>query len=278
MGLFVLLAAGGCWLVRSNADLEATAGDSGAGADADAGTGGDVGNAGDGGRAEGGPLSCGVGDILCDDFEHGLAGFWQTNNFPLSSTTTIDSTKAAHGKSSMHAHVDAPDGGAMGSPQAFILVDQGTTTPLPPRFFVRFFVNVPSMQLTDTRSDVDALAVLFEPSMDAVELRAAGAAMSKTFELGNFYDAQRAVSATPFPFDAWHCIEWGITPTSMQMWLDDMAVNDLTMMTTVKPINSEMFGWVAETQTLAAPVGQDLWYDEIVISSMRVGCMAFQEP
>ena len=264
------LGIDGCWLVRSNGDLDPPPA-------MDASSASDAAPDAEGG-VEAGPLGCTVGDILCDDFEHGIASFWQNNDFPLSSTTTIDSTMAAHGKSSMHAHIEPPNGNPMGAPQAFIFADQGTTTPLPAKFNVRFFVYAKSAQLMDKRADVNALVVMFEPNMDAVELRVAGPAMAKTFAFGNYYDNVNTVSATPFPFDAWHCVEWGVTPDGVQVWLDDTAIADLTVTTTVKAVNGEMFGFLPEVQTLTAPDPQDIWYDEIVIASSRVGCQAFQEP
>jgi hypothetical protein len=275
--LLVLAAAGGlfgCWLVKSNDALDGPSGD--AGAPDGGGT--------DGGATDARVISCGIGNLLCEDFEHGpsLASFWVPYMYPSTSTATIDTTMmAAHGKGSLHVHADPLSPALNGPPYAFIEVAQGTATPLPPSFFARFFVYAKSAGLMQTRPEVSALALFFEQTtqMDALEFRAAGPAMAKTFGLANSVDNVLPLSATPFPFDAWHCMEWGITATGMQVWLDGTALTDLTVQSMVKPVVAEDFGWQIEAQNMfTSTVGQEVWIDEIVLSTTQIGCNVFEEP
>jgi hypothetical protein len=267
-----------CWLVKSNADLDAPPGPDAAAESGDAADEPQADAAKDAGTADVSPFGCTIGDILCEDFEQGISSYWQNNDLPLSSLTIIDSTKAAHGKSSMLAHIDPADGGEMYTPQAQIFVDQGSATPLTPNFYVRFFLYVKSGQLAVMRSDNDSLIVLLEPNGDAAELRLAGPPGAKVLGLANTYDGLSNISATPFPLDGWHCVEWGVAPTGMSVSVDGTPLDDLTVMSTVKPIQSEMVGFAPEVMTLASAVGQDVWFDEIVINSQPVGCVAFEHP
>jgi hypothetical protein len=269
--LALTAAAGGlfgCWLVKSNDGLDGPSADGGVT---------------EGAGADARQLSCSIGNILCEDFEQGptLASFWVPYLYPSTSTVTVDTTKAAHGKASLHAHAEPVTPAVNGPPFAFVEVSQGTTMALSSPFFARFFVYAKSAGLMQTRPDVSALSLFFEQTtlMDALEFRAVGPAMAKTFGLANSVDSVLPLSATPFPFDAWHCLEWGITPTSMQAWLDGMPLTDLTVQTTVKPVTAEDFGWQIEASSMfTSTVGQDVWIDEIVLSTTRVGCTSFEAP
>jgi hypothetical protein len=261
-------ALAACWLVKSNADLDpAPATDAAGDPEAEASR-----------PDAGSPLGCTVGDILCDDFEQGLQSFWQDNNLPPSSTTTIDSTMAAHGHNSLLAHIEPADGGEMYTPQAQIFIDQGSTTPLPPSFDVRVFLYVKSGQLASMTSEHDSLVVLLEPNGAAAELFLGGSPGAKVLGIANTYDGVRNVTATLFPLDSWHCVEWSIAPTGMGVSVDGTTLDDLTVQSTVKPVSSEMIGYAPEVMTLASPVGQDVWFDELVINSLPVGCKAFEHP
>src|SRR5579883_755566 len=213
-------ATASCWLVKSDGGLDGPPSAPDAASDGD-----DAGpiDASGGGCSDAiMPTGCCIGDILCDDFEHGIAPFWTSDSVPIqTSTTTIDSTKAFHGKNSMHAHVDPPgDGSPQGAPQAFISADQGTTHPLNPNFFVRFFLYVASGGLAAMDTENDGLVVMFEPNNFAVELRLAGQPGAKVLGLANYVDGLSNISATPFPFDSWHCVEWNVDPKGMAVWLD----------------------------------------------------------
>ncbi len=275
MGLLLIAAAilasaafCGCWLVKSNGDLDPPP---------------DVSE----GGAEGGAVdahfatACDAGNILCEDFEHGLSSFWSQDTYPPdSSTVVVETTKAEHGTHSLHAHVDMVGTNLAGPPAATIGVDQGSAVTLPMPFWVRFFVWAEAGGLLETRPDDSAVATLYQrdANMDIIEVRASGAAMAKTFAIANTADNSLATSMTPFPLASWHCLEWQVTQTGLTLWLDGMQLKDLNATTKPLPVSFEEFGWASDAfNPFTSMVGQDVWIDEIIISTQRVGCTTFQE-
>ena len=269
--------AGGCWLVKSNGELDGPL---------DSGAGGSDG-APDGGVADVGAADvhfeagCDAGNILCEDFEHGLAAYWTPDlspTMPATSSVTIDGTKPApHGTHSLHAIAGPADINANGPPIAMLHIVQGT---LPMPFYVRFFVWAASGGMLELQPSDSAVASLFEQDafMDFAEVRATGAASAKKLALANTADNSLAASMTAFPLDSWHCLEWSVTATSMTLSIDGTQLADLNEMTTLKPIIGEEFGWATDAlMSFTSTVGQDVWIDEIIISTQPVGCTKFQE-
>lgn len=87
-------------------------------------------------------------------------------------------------------------------------------------------------------------------------------------------------SSRPLPANTWTCFEYHLSPDGgIEAWLDDTAIPGLTTASSnphasqwrassIKPkITSVNFGWESyggDTNTM--------WYDDVVISSSRVGC------
>jgi hypothetical protein len=268
---------GGCWLVKSNADLDGPPLDSG---------GGGSDGAPDGGVADVGvedvhfEAGCDVGNILCEDFEHGLAAYWMPDlspTMPTTSSVTVETTMPAHGTHSLHAVAAAADVNANGPPIAMLRINQGT---LPMPFYVRFFVYAKSGGMLELQPSDSAVVTLYEQDafMDLVEVRATGPAMAKKLALANTGDNTLAASMMAFPLDAWHCLEWAISATSMSLWVDGTPLADLTVMSTLKPIIGQEFGWATDAlMSFTSTVGQEVWIDEIIMSTQRIGCTTFQE-
>lgn len=267
--VMLTVLAAGCWLTKSNDELDCTkCGDAGATIDAS----GTVVPDSSSPLPEASTADPCPSAYFCANFESGLGPFQESSESLSNGTLTIDPSQHAHGTSSIKAQITPGP-----SPSAFL----EETQTLGADSYWRMFVYVPTGP-AKTTSDPDffAQAVLNTPNNDTVSLRIDGANQgTRALEIGDSIHQLYTPSNTPFPFDQWACIEWHIGPTGMQVWLNDSELTDAATAGSLKsaiPIQ-EFLGTASPNGLKAASNSLTLWMDEIVVAKSRVGCAAFQQ-
>lgn len=255
--------------VRPATDAPASAG----GADAAASVGADAG-AGDAALA---PVHCQNPNILfCEDFESGMIDLerWRPN--ANKGVATVDSTKAARGKYSLHATPidNATDGYHLGGVTTrawFPVAGQ--------RLFIRAFVYImPNgtarhygvlLAAGTTRYHVDVIpstAALNSP-INYRLLWDHGASPDPSATYGNPW--------TLTPTGRWACWEWELRGTNNEVHfaIDDVEIPglkvDSSMNWTAPPMAQLRFGLEAFHPS---DPGFGVWIDEIAVSAQKIGC------
>jgi hypothetical protein len=269
---FALVAsASACSLLTSFDDLSGGQVTAEAGADSNGEAGADTGGADAGDDASGnddaaGALNCAdAGVFLCEDFE----GPIDLQKWPIreayEGTVTLDPTRSHRGTSSLHVHTDPNDAGGDSIAQLTHLAA------FPDEYFIRSFVFQPSpitagshdyVNLAQDQTDTSA-SVDFTDENDFLHLTVRTPAFSDTG------------SMNPFPLGKWACVELhikngpagdgGVGTGHMQVFQEGVSLAEMDVDVPTFPINVVRFG-------LNEPEGSDLWIDDIVIDTTRVGC------
>jgi hypothetical protein len=211
------------------------------------------------------PSSCPDNVALCEGFEGTATGPAWSLATPLDATIAIDDECAYRGKQSEHVHTDAV--GAGGSAVAGIY--ETTVDPTLPQRFVRAFIYVADP------APVNALRLL------QVSQNAAPPNMTLAVKLaGTSLSLPGATNGTDaiFPTDRWVCLEWEIglgAPGTLQLWMDDGAdaisvAQDTTQ--AAPPLSRILVGAGGYSSVVGDEPAHDLWIDEVIIDSERVGC------
>ncbi|KAF3064630.1 hypothetical protein GL218_02475 [Daldinia childiae] len=218
---------------------------------------------------------------VSDDFEGGLdAASWPTyaNDCNQGGKVTLDSSTAHSGKNSVR--VDGA-GGYCGH------IFFGTTKVPSGDVYVRTYLKA-SKALTD--SHVSFITMPDSSQGDKKHLRIGG--QSKILMYNRESDdatlpdlsPQGIAASTALPTGDWQCFEYHVgTDGTIETWLNGKAIDGLTVKSgsnnanagqwqrgTAKPkITGVYFGWESyggDTNTF--------WYDDVAVSSTRVGCDA----
>jgi hypothetical protein len=205
---------------------------------------------------------------LCDDFESGALDpkLWKLTQ--SKGTVMLDSSRAnGSSKYSVHVHVDS------GSDTTVGLTESTTFPALKAGLFARAFIFIPSAMATS----------LFNGDRHSRLIYAQGATPYGEYALGiwsggliqNHYsksDDSQDTKMLP-PFDQWFCLEYE---------LDSAAGNVKAYLNDVEIMALRHDGWPASNiDTLmfgvdrygSFPVAEDIWFDDLVVDSKRIGCV-----
>jgi hypothetical protein len=245
----------------------AAAGAGGGGARAAAGQGGNAGASRDAGVGAAGNAGC-AGSMLalCEDFESGMldANVWKLRQ--SKGTATLDSSRAASGKYSVHVHVDP------GSDTMVGITESKTFPALKAGLFARAFIFIPGAMASS----------LFMGDRHSRLIYAQGATPYGEYALGiwnggliqNHYsnsDDSQDTKMLP-PFDQWFCLEYELDSAAgnVRAYLNDMEITALRHDGwPASNIDTLMFG---VDRYGSFPVAEDIWFDDLAVDAKRIGC------
>jgi len=253
-----------------------------------AGTAGASGSAGGAGTA-GAPGSC--AGVFCEDFELGQidSAKWST---PVigGATMTVETMNVAHGKYAVQFHGPANPSSA----DYIYIITKNAPAALAKHNFGRAY-----MYLSPQRND-DNMGLVFggtagfpKPSYMSIANHGTG------WQLGYIQlskppvDEVEAYPTGDIPVMKWSCLEWELNddPDEMNVWGDGKAIGSLTNMTVAFPANRAPgmplfnnmnsgligaftdFGFGFYDWHPANRPAFDLYYDDIVLNTERVGCL-----
>jgi hypothetical protein len=214
----------------------------------------------------GGASKCPVGGaLLCEGWEAGpYPGFW---NFGSPPSPTVDTAQAARGAHALHMTLPAVSTGYQA-----IGAGEQMTFPHNPPIYVRFFVLVEQrinfvanlMRLDQVGGSNQALNLGLQPN---------GAINIDTTSISPGFE--RSSSTAVLPLNQWTCLEVmydGITDGNEKVWMNDVEVTDVggAGVNANNPFD-EMVLFFDYNATGPVPA-TSLWYDEVVISTTRIGC------
>lgn len=228
------------------------------------------------------PNACASPNILlCEDFESGAIapGRWSVTQD--SATVEVTTGKAARGTHSLLVHVSnklsgGDNVGYIYSKKTFPL--SGAT------LFIRALVYVPSavpdrhysvMEARGTKNpDGSYPGYGLNLVPDLVELDKPSVFRTLRYTvLGPSSQAKN--SSQRVPYDQWTCFEWELRGTTNDLYfnLDDKAVPSMTVKGWTAPAGVRLyFGERTVHDEPKYPDGFDLWIDEILVSTQKIGC------
>lgn len=274
-----------------------TAGGSG-GSPSAGGSAGTAGAAGAGGTSAAAVALCPEGSLFCESFETAavgaLAAPWRTS--ATNATVNVDEAQAFGGTKA--AHVNAPQAGTYH--RGYFALDQNGSAGIFPavaqEMFGRAMVYLPVLPNAAVHwTFIQAEGRSADNTHNA--LYRYGGQHENGAQLMANYETTMPVrsdcwdhSATLIPVAEWACVEWRFVVASneMQFWLngneltdihvsgmgEGCVANDLGGQWVAPPAFQTLYlGWEHYQQTMN-PI--DLWMDDIVVDTQRVGCPAPQ--
>lgn len=209
-----------------------------------------------------GPSRCPVqGALRCEGFEAD-GGTLATQE--IAGALTLDEGRAARGRRSTRVHVDA-----RATPQdvfAFYLDESSLPRA---QWFARFYIYLES---SGRPAGGDLFSARRSTDYETLAL-SLGAGDRLTLSAGSV--TTRAL--TPLPLDRWVCVEVGVAEAGADLdarvWLDDAEVSELRPdggIIAAPGFDQLLFG-LSWTPPAAHPA-VDLWLDEVLVMTSRVGC------
>jgi hypothetical protein len=276
-----------------------TTGNGGAGAGGGSGgqigappDGGAAGSAPDGGDSEAGVLGA-CGGVLCEDFESGQVdpAKWNTPSVG-GATMTIQTKTVAHGKYAVQFHGMA----APPSNDYVYLITKNAPASLKTHNFGRAY-----MYISPQRNDID-MGLIFggtagfpRPTYMSLANHSTGWQLGFIKLMGSPGGEVQTYPSTPIPVAKWTCIEWEFNddPDEINLWGDGVAIGTLNKDSKVgfcsggctqpaslfNSMNSGLIGGFTDFGLGFYdwhPMGRpafDLYYDDIVLNTERVGCL-----
>jgi hypothetical protein len=236
-------AAAGCSLIYPSSDL--TQGAAG-------GTAGDA----------GAPSRCDSGFVFCDGFEHGLDA-WSVQSAG-GGAAAVDSAKVRRGAFALRSQMPAVTTGSNAA--AGITHAQA----LPPHFFVRLFIFLPSPWGAPSAN----LVKFVTANGNGVGLYATGGVPKLASEAFNLPNAGSQHSDATAPLDAWTCIEVEMDRPNqrMRVFVEGTEIADLARQVALpaSDINLELG---LEYSTPAASPAYAAWFDEVAADGAAIGCV-----
>jgi hypothetical protein len=232
-------------------------------------------------------FSCATGNYLfCEDFESYALGpasssKWQTTTASGSDTLTIDATHV-HGTKSLAVHVNSNE---------FAYIKLPSFAPPNNSFFGRVYAWVTAFPTAPPYAHFTMVEAAGQPSSAGV-IRPIGGqydpqGMAADWGVGSDQgptgDWTNWKPSAPAQAGKWLCLEWEMRASDdgINVWVDGVAKTELSVTTTMHGGNnvnfvfptwqSIWFGWWLY-QANPTPNQYDLWYDDIVLSTTRVGC------
>jgi hypothetical protein len=204
---------------------------------------------------------------LCEDFESGSWGAaWSPLGASDSGHIVVDGTRPHGGMFALHLTTDA----SANSPIRALLEEQLSVTNSGP-MYMRGYFYLPSS--VDTSALGLVLMALDGPNGMGLELQVT---TNGTLGISNysFSPGSFGPTTTALPRDRFTCLEWLLWPNnSIRIWLDGNEI-PLTIDATVSVTLMEM-GWGPRyffTPSAKVYPATELWVDDIVIDSARIGC------
>jgi hypothetical protein len=228
--------------------------EAGAGADADATTADADPSARDSGVEASASLTCLPADYYCADFETTQGTFTGNDSVCSGCTITVVSGTANRGTKALKVHLAAGNSPVM---------NRNVDTPALP-FFVRFYVHVPVKPEATLR-----IMTVTTTGGNGFEI---GVTTSGTLA-GIVYSsptASKAATTGVVTGAGFHCVEWAITNDTAKVFLDDAELSTITVTRTSTDAISTL-GVGAFYYNVTAPA-TDVWYDDLVVSPVKVGC------
>jgi hypothetical protein len=215
------------------------------------------------------PPPCPV-NALCDSFDAKIdTAVWSIGcQGTPAGCAAIDAKKAYRGAGSLHVRLDQTPAQLL----EYANVTEIRTVPATD-IFARAFVWVPSTNGGEPTA-VFTAGQNGEPyNAVTLQLEQGGFSMYSGIQGKEKYVA----AAGGFPKDQWFCLEWELkvgNPGSAKMWVGGVqqTAPALSGDTTSSPVLGQLsFGMTVQAMASAVPA-RDMWFDEVVVSSKRVGC------
>jgi hypothetical protein len=206
-----------------------------------------------------------LGTVLCDDFEMPALNYDPCWLVEMNALVEDDLTLARTGSRSMHVHVND-----LLAPQ----VGQGEVTETAlvpvPVFFMRAFVYLPALPGSWLR-----LAGLLEAAApnEGPSLWIFSSGLTVTDTAGGQYSA-----GTSLPLARWACLEWQVTvgsPGELHVWVDGAELISVVAPTDLAPGLGRLSIGAAFFGIPSAVPAFDIWWDNVVVDSQRIGCTPF---
>jgi hypothetical protein len=224
------------------------------------------------------------GLLFCEDFESYAVGpassaRWRTSTSSASSTLAIESEAMhARGSRSLHVHANANE---------FSYIRVSSLTPPGNSFFGRVYAYVTAFPsapgyahwtMVEASGTPDGAGVIrpiggqYDPTGRAADW-GVGSDGGPTGDWCNWN------TRSPAQAGRWICLEWELRAngTTINVWIDNVAQTWLTVTPASRDglvfpqFNSVWFGWWLY-QPSPTPSSFDLWLDDIVLGTTRVGC------
>jgi hypothetical protein len=194
--------------------------------------------------------------LFCDGFDE--VAFKPAWSVDTSNGTITDADSCPYrGTRSAHSQLTALSSGVKGHAQ-ITEVDSGT----PSEVFIRVFARVDS---ADAMANHILTVMPPSPSTDALFLYYG----SGNLAVGGTVATPTATHA--FPLGQWVCVEWQLTTGNMMhVWLDGADVIDGD--DNLAQLERVILGLDVEDHSNAITGTTDLWLDDLVVSTSRVGC------
>jgi hypothetical protein len=263
------------------------------------GTGGAVASGGSAGAGNpGAGALCPEGSLFCDDFEDAALGALVAPWRPSTNmaTVNVDEVQAFSGTKAMH--VNAPQAGT--NHRGYAALDQGSSAGIFPAAAQEMYGRAMVYLADYPNADVHWTFIQGEGrAADDTHnaLYRYGGQHQNGAQLMANYETTMGVatdcwdhSASVLPEATWTCVEWHFTVASndMQFWLNGSELSDIH----VTQMGEGCGGHALNDQWLAPPAFQtlylgwehyqqtmnpiDLWMDDVVVDTKRVGCPAPQ--
>jgi hypothetical protein len=183
-------------------------------------------------------------------------------------SVNIDTSRAFRGHGSLKAHLNALKGGSNGATGIASLIEKKTFPASD--IFVRQYVFVPGNFPKDSGA---IMQVELPDGSRGISLQLEQGGLSTFDDLGGSPLSQTpAGMITP---NQWVCVEWQLQIAgSMHAWIDGKEVTALATLQPTDPTVGQLsVGLVSFVPAGASGVARDLWIDEVVVDSKRIGCL-----
>jgi len=224
--------------------------------------------------------------LFCDDFESyavgpAKGGKWMPGTASTKDALTID-TAHVRGTKSLHVHVDANE---------FAYIKLSGFNPPNNSFFGRVFVWVTAFPTAPPYAHFTLVETAGQPSSAGVIRPIGGqydpqgnaADWGVGTDQGPTGDWTNWKSSAPAKAGAWLCLEWQMAAAdnAINVWIDSVAKPELSVSTknhggnnvdfVFPTFQTIWFGWWLY-QANPTPAQYDLWYDDVVLGTKRIGC------
>jgi hypothetical protein len=214
-------------------------------------------------------VPCPATAVLCEDFEHWqqTSSLWNDSS-TAGATAIVDPSKARFPLTmghSLHLQTPAASSGAVGA-----TIKNQQAGSLPSTYYLRLFLYVPgSVGAGPFDFDFALLSSRIAPN-PTIDLQLHG---GSSVRLGY---GSGLTDPTPFPVDGWTCIEWEVAPQTMHVWMNGAELIQLSEQVQAPSLDQVFLGW---QYYVSSPAPQnDVWLDEVILDTSRVGCDVFQQP
>jgi hypothetical protein len=211
------------------------------------------------------PLDCPSDVVFCDSFESGQLDPKRWGPSIAGGTLSIAYGRAHTGHYSLALHTDnRVDGGT-----ANVHVDETRTFKTPmASSFIRTFVYLPSPRPS---GEFQLLTQFYAGgSYPFVSL----VLNNNRLVLANSITNSYSMSTTQMPTDRWVCVELEIDgqPGQTHVWIDGTEVPELAR--SENTVSSPAANTIAALLFyVSGTAADDIWYDDFIVDSKRVGCM-----